>query len=197
MAYHELRSPLALVATVARSAAAECEDDLLRARCLSIVRATERMLRTASHLMVVAETSTEDGTWTLDPMEVVSRVSNDYRGVGANVAVHDLRSGFNKVSFSASALEALLCSLMGNALDHGARESAVSIVVTNELSACQIRITNGVAEGSRHHGLGLGAYIAGKLAEEMGATLSTERTGDTFTSMVSLSMVSERVGVAV
>ncbi len=73
MAYHELRSPLALVATVARSAAEECEDELVRARCLSIVRAAERMIRTAGHLMDLAETSQAEKVEQFNPLPCIDQ----------------------------------------------------------------------------------------------------------------------------
>jgi two-component system sensor histidine kinase TctE len=186
MVYHELRSPLALVATMARSAAAECEDDRLRMQCLSIVRTTERMLRMAGHLMVVAERSRDETQALFDPIEVARRVAADYRAIGANVVLSEAGHVPALVSGSAPALEALLCSLMGNALDHSMDGALVSLSVVTSDGACEITIVNQPAPGTRHRGLGLGAYIAEKLASELGGTLRSEVADGTFRATVAL-----------
>ncbi|MGE3077108.1 MAG: hypothetical protein AB7N24_20460 [Dehalococcoidia bacterium] len=179
MAYHELRSPLALMATMARTAAADCQDDDLRARCESIVNAAERMLRTAGHLMVVAETSKATNASVFEARTIISGVVSDYHQMGVPIELDlDERQPI-LLDSSPATLEALLCSLLGNALDHsGADQVSVSVRIID--STCEVRVQNAVSRALKHRGIGLGTYIGGKLAEEMSGTLFTERTDTSF-----------------
>ena len=86
LAYHELRAPLGLVATAARSAAADCEDESLRKRCEMIVRAAERMLRTAQSVMSLVEGSQPAESQRITLSEVVERLADDARALGFPVA---------------------------------------------------------------------------------------------------------------
>jgi signal transduction histidine kinase len=186
MAYHELRAPLALMVTAARSAADDCGDDDLRARCLSIVRTAERMLRTAGEVMTVAECAKDDSTSTFAPGEVVERVVADLRGMNAPVSFDGPIQRSMEVEAAAGQLEALLCSTIGNALDHGALETPVHIRMLETGSSVVIEIRNTISRPRTHRGLGLGTYIGDKLARGLGATLDLTRTDQEFCARISL-----------
>lgn len=185
LAYHELRSPLALVATMARSAAAECPDEFIRDRCLGIVRAAERMLRTARYLMAVADTSRSEGSSLFDPGELVRVVVRDYQVLGVPIILRESMGLTAKIVGSPEHLEALLCSLMGNALDHGDECEPIILSIATSSTAFDIRIENGIAERN-HPGLGLGSYIGDKLARSLSASLTIDRMPDRFIAHLSI-----------
>ncbi len=171
MAYHELRSPLALMATAARSAAEESSDEYVRSRCESIVRAAERMLRTATHIIDVAAAAQYTEPVDFDPARVVEDVVKDYRAMGAAIVLEVAERG-RMAHGVEQHLEALLCSLLGNASDHGDRSVPLHVVVRIIESRTRITVRNAVGSGGNHRGLGLGAYIGQQLVQELGATLN-------------------------
>lgn len=186
MAYHELRSPLALVATVARSAAEECEDELVRARCLSIVRAAERMIRTAGHLMDLAETSQAEKVEQFNPLPCIDRVATDYMHLGAPVVVRVNGRAECLIEAVPEQFEALLCSIMGNAIDHGDPDQPIVIEASCEERSFHLAVTNPIGIAQGHRGIGLGRYIGDQLAQGMSAVLHSERTEDGYRAVVSI-----------
>lgn len=175
MVYHELRSPLALMATAARSAAEESSDEYVRSRCESIVRAAERMLRTASHLIDVAGATQHAEQAEFDPARVVEEVVQDYRAMGTAIVLEIVDRG--RLAYGVvQHLEALLCSLLGNASDHGDRTVPLHVVVQDVESRTHITIRNAIGGEIHHRGLGLGVYIGQQLASNLGATLRTWST---------------------
>lgn len=190
IAYHELRSPLGLVATAARSVAADCADEELRARCLSIVRAAERMLRTAGRLLEVAETSKGQDVRDFDPAGVLFEVLADYRALGVPVSVEveePLRAGVRGVP---EHFEALLCSILGNATDHGADGEPILVSISADDRCFRATIVNSVAAARSHMGIGLGSYIGERLANHLSASLRVERSGDRFIAELALPLAS-------
>jgi signal transduction histidine kinase len=190
MAYHELRGPLALMVTAARSAADDCGDEDMRARCLSIVRTAERMLRTAGEVMTVAQTAMDESRCTFAPGEVLEKVISDFRGMGVAVSLEGMLTPTIQVDAAAGQLEALLCSTIGNALDHGSSEAPVRIRALASASAVVIEIRNTIGRARHHRGIGLGTYIGDKLARALGATLDLTRTDDEFVARISIPAVS-------
>ena len=190
IAYHELRSPLALMATMARVAAADCRDEELRARCESIVNAAERMLRTAGHLMVVAETSKDVNARLFDAQAVVGTIVADYREMGVSIEVSDETRQPILLEASPATFEALLCSLLGNATDHGGTGD-IALRVRVDQGTCQVRIENRISRSLKHRGIGLGTYIGGKLAAELAGSLFTERTDTTYAVTFCVPLASE------
>ncbi|MGE0600096.1 MAG: sensor histidine kinase [Dehalococcoidia bacterium] len=164
---------------MARTAAADCNDDDLRARCESIVNAAERMLRTAGHLMVVAETSKTTSPTVFDARGIIAGVVDDYREMGVHIGVRFETRQPILLDSSPATLEALLCSLLGNAIDHGGPDE-VTVRVRSDETACEVRVENSISHSLKHRGIGLGTYIGGKLVEEMSGTLHAERTEATF-----------------
>jgi two-component system, chemotaxis family, sensor kinase Cph1 len=186
MAYHELRSPLALMATMARSAAEDCASEELRSRCLSIVRTAERMLRTASQVMEVAETASDDCLYKFAPVDVVSKVVDDYRGMDVAVELEAPVDRYLEVLAAPGQLEALLCSIIGNALDHGSLRSPILVSVSEIQHAVVIQVRNAVGRTRSHRGLGLGSYIGDQLARALNSSLEVVRTDAEFSARITI-----------
>jgi len=197
LAYHELRSPLALMATMARSAAEDCDDDALRARCLSIVRTAERMLRTAGEVLDVAGVASDETQSRFSAIEVVRKVVTDYRGMGVAVTLTATGAADTPILGAPGQLEALLCSLIGNALDHGDSGVPVRVLVAESGGVLTISITNEMSHIRAHRGLGLGSYIGDRLARALNATLELQRTDTEFAARIALSMPARELAFAV
>jgi signal transduction histidine kinase len=185
MVYHELRSPLALVATAARSAAEECSDDYVRARCESIVRATERMLRTAARIMDIASASEATEQAPFSPREAVEEVIEDYRRLGAAIILEVDQARESAFGIRAH-LEALVCSLVGNAVDHGDPSFPILVSVACQGGVCRVSVRNAVRGQSEHRGLGLGSYIVEQFSRSLGASVTTSMSGSGYSAMVEL-----------
>jgi signal transduction histidine kinase len=197
MAYHELRSPLALMATMARSAAENCADDELRLRCLSIVRTAERMLRTAGLVMDVAEAARDDSINSFVPADVVSKVVADYRGMDVGIEMEGKVDRHLKVVAAPGLLEALLCSIIGNALDHGSPRSLICVSVLEIEQTVVIEVRNRV-EGTRSHkGLGLGTYIGDQLTRALNSSLQMIRTDEEFSARITIPAAVRELAFAV
>lgn len=176
MVYHELRSPLALMATAARSAAAESSDDFVRSRCESIVRAAERMLRTAEHIIDIAGATRSVEESMFSPYDVVEEVVEDYRRMGI-VVVLEVCGGACVTRGVRQHLEALVTSLLGNAVDHGDRSMPILVSVHWNGDICRVTIRNAINDRADHRGLGLGSYIGDQLARHLNASLTTSMSG--------------------
>lgn len=175
MVYHELRSPLALLATAACCAAAESADDYVRSRCESIVRVADRMLRTAAQVIDMASASQASEECVYVPAEVVEAVVADYRELGVNVAFEG--PGERAATVGAPLhLEALISSLVGNANDHGDPSVPLVVSVANDRERCTIGVRNAIGSRRDHRGLGLGSYISSQLATFIGAQLTLTRS---------------------
>lgn len=197
LAYHELRGPLALMVTIARSAADDCADDILRSRCLSIVRTAERMLRTAGEVMVVAETASRDETQQFAPADVAQKVVADYKSMDVMITFESPAVSQLEVSAAAAQLEALLCSIIGNALDHGSKDHPVEVSVTESHRAVMIQVRNRMDRTRNHRGLGLGSYIGDRLARSLNAALELTRTDDEFVARISIPAAGRALALAI
>lgn len=186
IAYHELRSPLGLVATAARSVADDCEDEALRSRCLSIVRAAERMLRTAGRLLEVAETTKASDICGFHAGELLGSLATDYRSLGVPVCIEVEEPLTGIVRGVPEHFEALLCSIIGNATDHGTDGDPILISMREDSMYFRATIVNSVSSVSKHLGIGLGSYIGERLAAQLSASLTVTRHGDRFTAELAL-----------
>lgn len=177
MALHELRSPLGLVATAARSAADDCDDDVLRSRCEVIVRAAERMLRTAQTVLSLAQSAALMKQATFDPAASVRAIVTDLTAIGVQMQLLD-ETCAEEYAFEGvrEQFETLVTSLLSNALDHAEPGTTVEVRLASSGDQFAAQISNVLAERSRHAGLGVGNYIADQLAEMIPATV--KRTTD-------------------
>ncbi|MGE5595173.1 MAG: sensor histidine kinase [Hyphomicrobiales bacterium] len=188
LVYHELRAPLGLVATAARSAAEDCEDEELRSRCETIVRAAERMLRTANQLFNLNRLGESPGRSVYDPASVVAAIVSDLRGLEAAVSLEQESTG-DEPRFACGArepFEALIHSLIGNAIDHGEPGERIRVRTSIRGGRFEAVVENRIAARKRHRGLGLGSYIATELATQAGADLETSVEMGTYRAVVRL-----------
>jgi len=197
MVYHELRGPLGLMATAARSAAEDCTDDALRARCEVIVRAAERMLRTAGRVLDLAHAAESPASELFDPAEVVRATINDLSQMSVPVVLTELTTTLGCLSEgNASELEALVQSLITNASDHAEPGTSINVVISERSGRLRVEFVNQRASVRRHKGLGLGLPICENLASKLGAELACEPNGDHFWTILMLPLARERASLA-
>jgi signal transduction histidine kinase len=169
--YHELRAPLGLVATAARSVAGDVEDDDLRQRCEVIVRAAERMLRTAATVASLDAPPGAEERGTFAPVPVVSELVATLQGLGVPIeCLLDAPTGA-LAHGSAERFEALVHSTISNAIDHGAAGETITVEVRQAGGGITVEVSNAVARDDRHAGRGLGTIIAAALARGLDANL--------------------------
>lgn len=188
LVYHELRAPLGLVATAARSVAEDATDDDMRSRCEIIVRAAERMLRTAEAVTrATAMPSTDDSDGeTFVPHDVVRELVETLRGLDVPVDLTMNTYGAPVVPGSGARFEALIHSLVSNAIDHGGAESDVHLAISGGPGSLVIEVRNAVTDCDAHRGSGLGAIVTNALARGLGATLSAGTTDNEYIARVVL-----------
>ena len=151
-----------------------------------------RTLRTAEAVLTAARAG--DGTPIsargddrYRPAELVSEIVRD---LGSQRIAIDLSTDATAadvlIEGSGGRFEALVQSVLVNALDHG--EPAVPIRVN--LSATEVsfvmRVSNRVGQGVRHRGAGLGTSVCARLALRMNATMRSWRRGRTYSVSVTL-----------
>ncbi|MCC7362954.1 MAG: HAMP domain-containing histidine kinase [Dehalococcoidia bacterium] len=174
LVYHELRSPLGLLATAARSAAEECDDENLKSRCEIIVRAAERMLRTAQQLLDLARGDDGREPEAFSPTDIILVIAADNTALGSTVETVITPAARRAWTLAVrEVFEALMQSLVSNALDHGDPDVAPVVQVAAEEDALVVEVRNRVGTAKQHEGLGLGSYIARGLAEQLGARIET------------------------
>lgn len=186
LVYHELRSPLGLMVTAARSAADEASDVEVRRRCETIVRAAERMLRTASQVFEVSRAQKAVGRREYSPFALVDDLVTDMAGLDARLRLL-VNEGADKVTVFgvAEQFEALVHCLLSNAIDHCERGSTILVGVSLRDGGLEVTITNRVG-GDRHRGLGLGNYLAEQLASALGATITVSTDADLYAVAIRL-----------
>ena len=178
LVYHELRSPLGLVATAARAAAEECDDEDLRKRCEVIVSAADRMLRTAQQLFDLARGSEPPALAPFSPSDAVLAIAADHTALGREVDTVVTASARRTWTLGVrEQFEALVQSLVSNALDHGDPLAPPLLQVAMDGDVVVLEVRNRVAGAPRHDGLGLGSYVVRGLAHRLGATLNETESG--------------------
>jgi two-component system, OmpR family, heavy metal sensor histidine kinase CusS len=184
---HELRGPLGLMATAAQSAADDCADDDIRSRCEMIVRAAERMLRTANEVFQLSRAAQADECHSYSPFEVADEMVQTLRGLAVGIrleATPDVRSLHTQgVS---ERFEALLHSLISNGVDHCEPGSAVRVSLTSDSGTLRVAVENEASLRPRHRGLGLGTHVADSLAERLGGAVVRECEGGRFRATLTL-----------
>jgi len=191
MVYHELRSPLTLMVTAARTAAFESEDDAVRERCESIVRAAERMLRTATHIFELASASNASQQTRFCPEAVVRDLVHDYLQMGVPIQLVATEESVNVELWACREhLEALVTSWLSNATDHGEPGGPVQVTLSCSDGALDITIVNRVAPRDTHRGLGLGSYIGDHLARSLGGSISGGTANGLHSARLSLPVAS-------
>ena len=191
MVLHELRAPLGLMATAARSAADDCQDDDLRLRCEMIVRAAEGMLRTANQVFQLNRVPGAGEVANFRPFEVASQLVDTLRGFDVRVSLHgDAGARQAAVIGVYEQFEALLHSLVTNAMDHSELGAPVHVELRVRDGGLFVEIRNVPARQPRHRGLGLGTAIADALAEGLGAVVERKRCRSQYSAGFELQLAS-------
>lgn len=184
LAYHELRAPLGLVATAARSAAADCEDEELRKRCEIIVRAAERMLSTAQSVLSLAEGSLPAESERVLLGSVVQRLAEEACALGVPACLTTGDDPGMMVDVPVSQLETLLQSLLNNAQQHGSDlpGEVIALAVHREGNCGVVEIKNRISSSVRHKGIGAGTYLANRIAAQFGGMIESSNDGEFYTA---------------
>ncbi len=179
LAYHELRSPLGLVATAMRAMAEDSVDEALRHQVELVMRTVERMLRTTERVFVMARGGVaEEAQWYI-PAEVAAVAGAELAAAGLPIEVID--GGERARHFGSRGIcETLVHSLLSNACDHHDPHTPVRLVLTADGSIPVITVTNRIGTRGRHNGLGVGSYLAQRLAEQAGASVTSDQDGASF-----------------
>lgn len=184
LAYHELRSPLGLLATAARSVVEDSTEQAIRDRCAVIVRTVERMLRTTEQVFGVARVAGDEPPSRFLPSVVLAGLIRDM-GPAAALELHIEPDAGSAAVFGASgAFEALAQSLLNNAVDHGDPAAPITVELVHENGALTLSITNRTTSVRRHNGLGVGLYLCRRLAEQLGGELSAGLEGQTYRASI-------------
>jgi signal transduction histidine kinase len=78
---------------------------------------------------------------------------------------------------SRGAVEAMLQSLLNNAVDHGEAGVPIAVDLRCERDTLILVIRNRIGLVRRHSGLGVGMYLCRRLGDQIGATLSIDADG--------------------
>lgn len=196
LAYHELRSPLGLVITAARSAAEECPQDyeVLRMRCQAIARAAERMLVTAQEILAMSAVAGADCRDDFDLSSSLASAVAEFQALGVRLAPGSFPS-FPRVQGSRTKFETLIMSLLNNALEHGAPGADVEVRAWNEAGEAVVEIRNPIAPLDHHRGYRLGSRIAEELARGLRAGLQADAVNGVYRVTVRLPLA-PRVALA-
>ena len=197
LAYHELRSPLGLLATAAQALAEEAQDDDQRRRCEVIVRAATRMLRTTEQVFSVVGASTVEAAEWYAPAAEVRALVTDLAEADARIEIHaDSAAEQARVYGVRGLFEVLVQSLVMNAINHSNPGATVTLALSADADHFSLTITNPMATHRRHAGLGVGVYLCGRLAAQIGASLRAEPAGLLYQARVQLPVVVDQFDLA-
>lgn len=180
LAYHELCSPLALVATAARTLLEDNCSEFARARCEAIERTAERLLRTARFILHVASGGELPDPIELGPAAVVEDVTSDFRALGLPIRL-EVESELTSfiALMPASPFEILLQSILSNARDHGEPGSPVGLGMSLlDDGRMAISVSNHVSVARSHEGLGVGVHFCRRLADLLAIEFDSFLAGD-------------------
>lgn len=181
--YHEMRAPLSLISTLARSADAAHDPELVNRYVSSIVRVADRTLRVISQMFDL-RTSVEPGA-TTGLRHLAATIVEDHRIAGRELGFAYVGSEFTVMPAARPLLEAVLQTLLANAFEHGDPSEPVRLSLTADADAVQIQVRNRIAE-ERRAGSGFGTSIAESLVARFGGSVARSERGDEFKATVSL-----------
>lgn len=182
--YHELRSPLALIATTALGAASECsEGSTTRERLERITRVAERTLRVTETVLALARSDPDAPAGTVfQPADALTSLVRDFAADGERDVLLDVRpeARVARLFGQSGHFEGMVQALLTNARDHGAVDEPIRVTLEALGDTLRLTVDNRVAKQRSHHGLGIGTYLARRLAGELAGTLSAAQTGDEY-----------------
>lgn len=179
MVYHELRAPLGLMASAARSASCDSEDQWVRSQCDVIGRTAERMLRIVSGIIEASRDTMGESDSVYLPLEIVQRIVGDLQSIGVKVEF-DIAGDTPTIvaGGSASRFEALVNSLLMNTLDHGQPGAPVTVRFCSDDARFTLQVENEVSDRKSHRGLGIGTTVCQRLSGQLGLQLRTGNFGE-------------------
>lgn len=185
---HELRAPLGLLATAATLLSEECTDLNLRARSRVIEESALRLLRTTETILEVAGTlARREAPGLFSPVQVAAQLVENARQLGCDMVLRVNAGDVDALAMGDPRLmEALLQSLLNNAIDHGDAESEISVSAQCRQDDIRLLIENQLASVDRHRGHGIGALISSRLAEACGARVRSGVQDGRFVATVTL-----------
>jgi signal transduction histidine kinase len=180
LVYHEVRAPIGLLTTAARALADDCEDESMRRRCEIVVRAAERVMRISNQVLDLAASTRRANDGPCIPADTVTSVVSGLSDLGVPVTHHP-GPGVRGTESSAPAaqLEAVLHSLIMNALDHGAPGCPIQVSTDVVGDALSIEVSNPIGP-SGHRGLGLGMYLCQEVVKTFGGELEAHAAGSQY-----------------
>lgn len=185
-AYHELRSPVSLIATLARTAQVERDSARLHTLLQSIERVAERALLSVNTILERerAEAAPGDAEGVL-LASAVDDATADLRRAGRTVitAVHASAEDA-RIPAEPGVLETLLQVLLSNAVDHGDESEPIEVSLRARGGYATLSLENALATEPSHRGLGLGSRIARRMAQRLGGQLRTTSKDGRFRAIV-------------
>lgn len=184
---HEIRTPLGFLVTAARAAAEECPDDTLaQAHVRTLERAALRLLASAEQILAVARAGLDDTDQPFQPDEVAAEAIEAAVSIGQPV----LLSRFGRADWAyergnGSLLDAVIQSLLGNAINHGARGEPIRVTIHADSTSCVIEIRNRIGQRSRP-GAGMGSGICSALVNRLQATLHSLQGDDDYVATLTI-----------
>jgi signal transduction histidine kinase len=171
------------MATAARSAADDCEDETLKLRVQMIVRAAERMLRTTQRVLSIASVAQPPNVEPIAPAVLLAEIAEDAEALGVPVDFNPPASLASLIlETDRGTLEAIVQSLLNNAQDHGEPGRPISLTAVPADGGLDVTVSNVITVAKRHRGLGTGTYLCEQRARRMGANLTTATNDCTFTA---------------
>lgn len=181
-AYHEVKSPTALIITVARAALEQ--NDLARAHsALELIeRVAQRSLARTATVLEVATGQTER-----TPSGFLQALVSDANRCDSNVelTVED-GARFARIRRSPAAFEALAQGLLENAQLHGDTTRPIELRLAMAGSELEFTVTNQCPEVDSYQGQQIGLHLAEDLAERMGGTLTVRSSAGGFVVRVAV-----------
>jgi signal transduction histidine kinase len=177
-AYHELRAPTALIATVVRNALEQQDISSARSALELIERIAERTLNRVSTVLESPGTEARRS-----PAVFLRDLSRDTVNCGVALQLHiDGAAEGAAVLHDPAAFEALAQSLVENAQQHG--EQGVPIEVALERldgDTLLLAVRNAPATADHHRGRHMGLPLARELASRMHGDLHIDARPEAFT----------------
>jgi signal transduction histidine kinase len=198
---HDLRNPLSAISALAISTMGR--DDLpngVRERLAQMDRAAKRSLAMIATLLDFSE-SRFNRSLTMRPVlarpaDIAQRVIEELSAANPDRQITLHAESRESVQLDPARVEQVLSNLIGNALVHGARDSAVDVWIDVHAEAIlRVRnrgpvipadaiptlfepFTRGASNGDRSRGLGLGLYIVRHIVAAHRGTISVESNAD-------------------
>jgi signal transduction histidine kinase len=209
---HDLRNPLGAVLGFSKLSLSEGGlPDKVRDHLQRIDRAAQRMKELIETLSDVTRTRFGGGLpisrEPVDLRDVAARVVDELRAATPGREVRLDAGGDVRGQWDPARLAQLLSNLVGNALTHGAQDTAVDVKLMGEDGYVTMEVTNrgpaipaelidrlfepfwqakAVRESGRSHGLGLGLFIARQVVLAHGGTIAVRSNDEATTFAVRL-----------